>query len=190
MQEGQAAAWVDAEDAFDPESAASCGVRLRQLLWVRCQSSSGPAKSKPYTFQPLEPEFTLKEFCEFETPVEQVDSLLFVGARMLDCLVARATSRAMSLASLSLQMQLEGCSTHHGVIRPALASTDRKFLLKLLKLEFAAHPPQAAVLALTRSHFLRIEGLFQNQDSVIHVKAQRILPLDTCGADIRSHDFH
>jgi protein ImuB len=55
----------------------------------------------------------------------------------------------MSLASLTLQMELEGGSTHHGVIRPALASTDRKFLLKLLQLEFAAHPPQAAVLALT-----------------------------------------
>ena len=29
-------AWVDAEDAFDPESAAASGVRLGQLLWVRC----------------------------------------------------------------------------------------------------------------------------------------------------------
>lgn len=103
----------------------------------------------PHIFQPLVPDFTLKEFCEFETPVEQVDSLLFVGARMLDCLVGRAASRAMSLASLTLQMELEGGSTHHGVIRPALPSTDRKFLLKLLQLEFAAHPPQAAVLSFT-----------------------------------------
>jgi error-prone DNA polymerase len=45
-------------------------------------------------------------------------------------------------------------------------------------------------IVVTRSRFLRIEGLLQNQDSVIHVKAQRILPLDTCSADIRSHDFH
>jgi protein ImuB len=103
----------------------------------------------PHTFQPIEPEFTLKELCEFETPVEQVDSLLFVGARMLDCLVARATSRALSLASLSIQMELEGGCLHQGLIRPALASTDRKFLLKLLQLEFAAHPPQAAVLSFT-----------------------------------------
>lgn len=29
-------AWVDAEDAFDPESAAASGVLLEQLLWVRC----------------------------------------------------------------------------------------------------------------------------------------------------------
>jgi hypothetical protein len=35
------------------------------------------------------------------------------------------------------------------VIRPALPSIDRKFLLKLLQLEIAAHPPQAAVLSFT-----------------------------------------
>jgi protein ImuB len=100
-----------------------------------------------HTFQPIEPEFALKEFCEFETPVEEMESLLFVGARMIDCLVARAASRALSLASLTVEMKLDGGQMHCGAIRPALASTDRKFLLKLLQLEFAAHPPQAAVLA-------------------------------------------
>jgi hypothetical protein len=34
--EARLCAWVDAQDAFDPESAAASGVRLRQLLWVRC----------------------------------------------------------------------------------------------------------------------------------------------------------
>jgi hypothetical protein len=34
--EGRACAWVDVSDAFDPESAAANGVRLRQVLWVRC----------------------------------------------------------------------------------------------------------------------------------------------------------
>lgn len=32
-------AWVDVQDAFDPESAAANGVRLRWLLWVRCAVS-------------------------------------------------------------------------------------------------------------------------------------------------------
>ena len=52
-----------------------------------------------HAFQPIEPEFSLEEFCEFETPVEQIDSLLFVGARMIDCLVTRAAGRALALAS-------------------------------------------------------------------------------------------
>jgi len=46
-------------------------------------------------------------------------------------------------------MMLEGGATHLLNIRPALPTVDRKFLLKLLHLEMAAHPPQAAVLALT-----------------------------------------
>jgi len=45
-------------------------------------------------------------------------------------------------------------------------------------------------IVVTRSRFLRIEGPLQNQDGVIHVKAQRIAPLDITSAKIRSHDFH
>jgi hypothetical protein len=37
---GQVCAWIDAGDAFDPESAAASGVRLRQLLWVRCRNDA------------------------------------------------------------------------------------------------------------------------------------------------------
>lgn len=32
----QVCAWIDADDAFDPESAAASGVSLDHLLWVRC----------------------------------------------------------------------------------------------------------------------------------------------------------
>jgi protein ImuB len=102
-----------------------------------------------HLFQPREQIFSLHEFCEFETPVEQMESLLFIGARMIDCLIARAAGWALSLASLSLNMRLDGGGVHHGTIRPALPTTDRKFLLKLLQLEIGAHPPPGAVVALT-----------------------------------------
>ena len=105
----------------------------------------------PHTFQPIEAEFSLQEFCAFETPVEQIDSLLFIGARMIDCLATRAATHALSLASLTVHMQLEGGKTYERTIRPALATIDRKFLLKLLQLEIGAHPPQVAVLSLTLS---------------------------------------
>ncbi len=103
----------------------------------------------PHTFQPIEPKFALEEFCDFETPVDQADSLLFVAARMIDCLVTRASGRALSLASLTVRMALEGGRVHQRTIRPALPTADRKFLLKLLQLEIAAHPPSAAVVSLT-----------------------------------------
>lgn len=103
----------------------------------------------PHTFQPIEPKFVLEEFCDFETHVDQADSLLFVAARMIDCLVARAAARALSLSSLTVRMAIEGGRIHERAIRPALASADRKFLLKLVQLDLAAHPPQAAVVSLT-----------------------------------------
>ena len=43
---GQVCAWVDADDAFDPESAAANGVNLRQLLWVRCLKDGTTAQRK------------------------------------------------------------------------------------------------------------------------------------------------
>jgi hypothetical protein len=46
---GQVCAWVDAGDAFDPESAAASEVSLKQLLWVRCRSEIGLARAKPWT---------------------------------------------------------------------------------------------------------------------------------------------
>lgn len=39
-------AWVDANDAFDPESAAATGINLRQLLWIRCKDDA-PAAGTP-----------------------------------------------------------------------------------------------------------------------------------------------
>jgi len=43
---GEVCAWVDADDAFDPESAAANGVNLRQLLWVRCREADGSIRNK------------------------------------------------------------------------------------------------------------------------------------------------
>jgi error-prone DNA polymerase len=45
-------------------------------------------------------------------------------------------------------------------------------------------------LVVTRSRFLRIEGPVQNQEGVIHVKAQRMAPLEVTSADVKSRDFH
>ncbi len=48
-REGQVCAWIDAYDTLDPESAAACGVGLKQLLWVRCRNAHGYTKGKPWT---------------------------------------------------------------------------------------------------------------------------------------------
>jgi protein ImuB len=102
-----------------------------------------------HMFQPIEPAFSLREFCEFDAPVDQIESLLFVAARMIDCLTARAAYRALSLASIDVYMKLDRGREHRNTIKPALPTIDRKFLLKLLQLEIAAHPPSAGVVAVT-----------------------------------------
>jgi len=45
-------------------------------------------------------------------------------------------------------------------------------------------------LVVTRSKFLLIEGILQNQDRVIHIKATRLTVLSDNALEMRSHDFH
>jgi error-prone DNA polymerase len=45
-------------------------------------------------------------------------------------------------------------------------------------------------LLLTSERFLAVEGILQNQDNVISVKAERVLPLFVTKAETISHDFH
>jgi error-prone DNA polymerase len=45
-------------------------------------------------------------------------------------------------------------------------------------------------LVVTRSKFLFVEGLLQNQDNVIHVKAAKLRELSSSAMDLQSHDFH
>ena len=45
-------------------------------------------------------------------------------------------------------------------------------------------------LLVTRSRFLLVEGVLQNQDGVIHIKAKRLAELSDWSFATRSHDFH
>ena len=45
-------------------------------------------------------------------------------------------------------------------------------------------------LLVSSEPFLMVEGILQNQDHVISVKAERILPLTITRAQTSSHDFY
>jgi error-prone DNA polymerase len=45
-------------------------------------------------------------------------------------------------------------------------------------------------LVVTRSKFILAEGVLQNQDGVIHVKATRLQTLSDHALEVSSHDFH
>lgn len=114
------------------------GKRLRQLA----------RGDLPHLFVPIEPEFRPEERIGLDTPVERLDSLLFVVSVMLEQLIVRAMSQVLALASVCIILSLEGDGSHTRTVRPALPSTDKALWLKLLHLDMEAHPPPAAILAL------------------------------------------
>jgi protein ImuB len=103
----------------------------------------------PHLFQPVEPRFTLEERMELDSPVELLDSLLFVVGVMLDQLILRAKARILALASVTITLSLEGGGTHSRTVRPVQPSTDKQLWIKLLHLDLEAHSPQAAILVVT-----------------------------------------
>ncbi len=103
----------------------------------------------PHLFQPVEAAFLLEEKMELDSPVELLDSLLFVVGVMLDQLILRAKARIFALASVTIVLTLDGGGTHIRTVRPALPTTDKQLWIKLLHLDLEAHPPQASILALT-----------------------------------------
>jgi protein ImuB len=115
------------------------GRRLRQLA----------RGELPHHFVPYEAAFELQERMELDTPVEQLDSLLFVLGVMLEQLTFRATARVLALASVTITLSLEGGTTHVRTVRSALPTNDRPLWLKLLQLDLEAHPPEAAIIAVT-----------------------------------------
>jgi protein ImuB len=113
------------------------GKRLRQLA----------RGELPHLFQPVEQGFALEEQMDLDTPVELLDSLMFVVGVMLDQLILRAKARILALASVTITLSLEGGASHVRTVRPALPTTDKQLWIKLLHLDLEAHPPQASILA-------------------------------------------
>ncbi|MGD0797022.1 MAG: DNA polymerase Y family protein [Acidobacteriaceae bacterium] len=113
------------------------GKRLRQLAHG----------ALPHLFVPIEPVFTLEECVELDSPVELLESLLFVVGAMLEQLIVRATSRVLALACVTITLSLEGGGSHNRTVRPSLPSNDRRLWIKLLHLDLEAHPASAAILS-------------------------------------------
>lgn len=103
----------------------------------------------PHLFVPIEAAFALEETIELDSPVELLESLLFVLGALLDQLIVRATGRVLALTSVTVTLGLEGGGSHSRTVRPAVPSNDRALWIKLLHLDLEAHPPNAAILALT-----------------------------------------
>ena len=103
-------------------------------------------------FMVPEPEaFTLQEYTELDTPLEVLDSLLFVLSPMLNRLMSHAIARAYALRAITLTLKLDKSAPYVLNIRPALPTQNRELLLKLLNLDLQTRPPEAAILEVSLS---------------------------------------
>jgi protein ImuB len=103
----------------------------------------------PHLMFPIEPNFEegLVERMELDFPVEMLEPLLFLLARMADTLLERVKSRALAIAMLRVILHLDGGKQQERIVRPALPLEDKATLLKLLQLDLEIHPPDAAILS-------------------------------------------
>lgn len=115
------------------------GKRLRQLA----------RGEMPHLFRPVEPDLSLEEHMELDSPIELLEALLFVVNVLLEQLILRVKARVLALASVTIILNLEGGTAHARTVRPALPTNDRPLWIKLLHLDLEAHPPLAAILALS-----------------------------------------
>jgi len=102
---------------------------------------------RTHLFQPVEPQFKLAEQMELDSPVELLDSLLFVIGAMLDQLIVRANARLVAVAAVTITLTLDRGGTHARTVRPALPTNDKRLWIKLLHLDLETHPPPSSVLA-------------------------------------------
>jgi protein ImuB len=112
------------------------GLRLREL-------ARGEASRK---LLPIEEPARYEDELELEYPVDLLEPLAFLLARLLGGLCTRLATRALATDELRLRLKLENRAVHERTLRLPVPSLDSKAFLKLMQLDLAAHPPAAPVL--------------------------------------------
>lgn len=100
----------------------------------------------PHLLQPIEVPFVLEEQVELDSPLSDLESLLFGLSTMLEQLIVRARSRVFALASVTIRLRLDGGGSHQRTVNPRVPTDEKRVWLKLLQLELEAHPPNASIL--------------------------------------------
>ena len=88
---------------------------------------------------------------ELEYPIAQLEALSFIFARLLNQICASLHDYALATNELQVRMKLENKSAHELKLNLPYPMRDHKAFLKLLLLDAEAHPPTAAVVAVSIS---------------------------------------
>jgi len=117
------------------------GVHLQQL-------------AKGATHRPLrvfQQATTYDDRIELDHPVDLLDPLLFLIARMLAEQCEKLQAHGMAANEVTVHLELDDKTEHSRTLRLPIPMRESKSLLKLLQMDLEAHPPQAATLALSLS---------------------------------------
>jgi protein ImuB len=112
------------------------GLRLRQLARGEIERKLAPVEELP----------RFEDALDLEYPVELIEPLAFLLARLIQGLAARLASRGLATDELRLRLKLENRATDERTLRLPAPSLDTVAFLKLLQLDLEAHPPQAPVV--------------------------------------------
>ena len=96
--------------------------------------------------RPIEDPLQFEESLELEYPVDLLEPLSFILARLLNEVCRRLGSRSLATNEIRLRLTLENAPEHRTVLRMPVPMLDPAAFLKMLQLELSDHPPAAPVL--------------------------------------------
>jgi len=104
---------------------------------------------------PIEDPVRFEDEIECDYPVDLIEPLAFLFARMIGGLITRLATRGLATNEIVFQLHLESRIIHERTLSLPVPSLDKKAFLKLFHLDLEAHPPSAPVLRL----FVRVNPI-------------------------------
>ncbi|HET9088304.1 MAG TPA: DNA polymerase Y family protein [Acidobacteriaceae bacterium] len=101
---------------------------------------------RAHLFQPIDVPFVLEEIVELDSPLNDLESLLFGLSAMLEQLIIRAKSRVLALATVTLKLHLHGGGSHKRKVSPRVPTNEKQLWLKLLHLDLESNAPSSSIL--------------------------------------------
>ena len=96
--------------------------------------------------RPIEDPLQFEEAMELEYPVDLLEPLAFILARLLNEVCRRLGSRSLATNEIRLRLTLENATEHCAVLRLPVPMLDPAAFLKMLQLDLSGRPPAAPVL--------------------------------------------
>ncbi len=111
---------------------------------VRLQKLARGEHKRPLV--PVEASLRFEEEMELEYPVELLEPLLFVLARLLGDVCRRLEEQALAAIAWRVRLQLENATDHERTIRLPVPMRSPRVFLKLIELDLEKHSPAAPVV--------------------------------------------